>query len=46
MSHLTPMSLEWREMDLTGGPLSGQGTGWMVALKEMWSMAQCPSGER
>ncbi|GAB0180622.1 mitochondrial enolase superfamily member 1 [Grus japonensis] len=31
------------EMD---GPLDGQGIGWMVALKELWSRAQCPSGEQ
>lgn len=29
---------------LMNKPLIGQGKGWMVALKESWSAAQCPSG--
>lgn len=33
-------------MDLTDGPVSGQGIDWMVALKELRPMAQCPSGEQ
>ncbi|GAB0191025.1 triadin [Grus japonensis] len=33
LSHTTPLSLNWRDMDLIDGPLSGQGIGWMVALR-------------
>ncbi|KAK4826078.1 hypothetical protein QYF61_005037 [Mycteria americana] len=29
----TSLSLNWRDMDLTDGPLGGQGIGWMVALR-------------
>jgi len=35
-----------RHMDLIDGHLGGQGNGWMVTLKESWSMARCPSGDR
>ncbi|GAB0176451.1 mitochondrial enolase superfamily member 1 [Grus japonensis] len=33
-------------MDSMDGPLGGEGIGWMVTLKELWSTAQCPSGNQ
>ena len=44
LSHVTTLSLNWRDMDLTDGPPNGKGFGWMVAVKELRSMAPCPSG--
>jgi len=29
---------------LMDGPLTGQGIGWVAALRELWSLTQCPSG--
>jgi len=46
VSHIIPLSLNWRYMDLMDGSLSGQGIGWMVILKELWSNVRCPGGDQ
>ena len=46
LSPMTSLSLSWRGVDLMDGALSGEGIGWMVTLKELWSTARCPSGEQ
>jgi len=33
------LSLNWTDMDLMDGPLSVQGIGWMITLKELWTTA-------
>ena len=40
------LSINRRDTDLMDGPLGGLGIGWMVALKELSSTAQCPSGDQ
>ena len=42
LSHITSLFPKWRHMDLMVGTLGGQGTGWMVTLKELQSMVQYP----
>lgn len=32
---------KYRDTDLMDGLFRGGGTGWMVAFREEWSMAQC-----
>ncbi|GAB0176509.1 mitochondrial enolase superfamily member 1 [Grus japonensis] len=39
LSHTTSLSLNWRDTDMPDAPLCGYGTGWMVTLKELRSMA-------
>ena len=45
LSHMTSLSLYQSNTDLMDGLLPGQGSGWMVALKELRSTAQRPSAE-
>jgi len=33
-------------VDLIDGSLTGYGIGWMVALRELWSMSQGPNGKQ
>ena len=46
LSRTTSLSTNWRDMDLTDGPLGGKGIGWMGTLKDLWSTAQCSSGHQ
>ena len=45
LSQMTSWSPNWRKMDLIDVPFTRWIIGWMVTLRELWSTAQCPSGD-
>ena len=42
--HDMPVAKSEEKKDLMDRILTGYGIGWIVALRELWSSAQCPSG--
>lgn len=40
------LSINWRDIALTVGPLGGQGIVWVITLKELQSMALCSAGSQ
>lgn len=46
LSNTGSLSLNRREMDLTDGALWGLGIGLVATLRELGSVAQCPSGDQ
>ena len=44
LSHMTSWLLNWRKIDLMDGPLAGYRISRMDTLRELQSIAQCPSG--
>ena len=46
LSRMTSLSLNWRDNDVVDGSLGASGNVWMFALRELWSMAQWPSGDQ
>ena len=38
-------SARWREIDLMDRAVGAQGIGWMVTLRELYTILQCPGGD-